>query len=101
MKQLVSTASLQATGPDPNYVSASHCQEGQGENVYNLLNITNVTNASEDGNEDEQKIKRPKSGGKKRKYTKKITHKKTHKRTQRRTHKRTKKMKIRRNNKSK
>jgi surface protein len=93
MKQLVSTASFQVTGPNPNYVSASHCQEGQGENVYNLLNITNKTNVSENENEDEQKIKRPKLGGKKRKYTKRRTH--------RRKHRGTKKRKIKEDNKSK
>jgi len=73
IKQLVSTASLQVTGPNPNYVGASHCQEGQGENVYNLLNITNIST----------------TGGRKRKYTKK------------RKNKRTKKRKMKRNNKSK
>jgi len=61
IKQLVSTASLQATGPNPNYVSASHCQEGQGENVYNLLNITNIST----------------TGGRKRKYTKKKKYRRT------------------------
>jgi surface protein len=81
IKQLISTASLQATGPNPNYVSASHCQEGQGENVYNLLNIVNVTN------ENENQIKRPKLGGKKR--TKKRHKRRTKKRNTKKLHKKT------------
>jgi surface protein len=74
MKQLVSTASLQATGPNPNYVSASHCQEGQGENVYNLLNITNIST----------------TGGRKRKYTKKKRCKKIKTRTTNKSKKKSK-----------
>jgi hypothetical protein len=75
IKQLVSTASLQTTGPNPNYVSASHCQEGQGENVYNLLNIVNVST----------------TGGRKRKYTKRKKNKRT--KNKRTKNKRTKKNK--------
>jgi surface protein len=71
IKQLVSTASLQATGPNPSYVGASHCQEGQGENVYNLLNITNIST----------------TGGRKRKYTKKRKHKRTKKRNNKKHYK--------------
>jgi len=113
IKKIVSTASLQATGTNPNYIGASHCQEGQGENVYNLLNIvnienieniknitntnTNITNITgNDYKEDEQKIKRKKLGGKK--YTKKkkqpIKTKKLKNKKYKRTHKGNKKQKI-------
>ena len=38
-KHLSSVASLQVLGPNPNMVSASHCQDGQGDDVYDLFTV--------------------------------------------------------------
>lgn len=62
-KQLASTISLQMLGLNPNMVGASHCQEGQGETVYELKQI----NASiEGGKRNKRRTKKRKRRTQKR-----------------------------------
>jgi len=72
IKQLVSTASFQATGNNPNYVGASHCQAGQEESVYDLLKII----YSLKGGKNKRSKKKNTIKNKKRKTKKKNVYKK-------------------------
>lgn len=77
IRQLVSTASFQATGNDPNYVGASHCQEGQGESVYDLLKI----NYSLTGGKNKRSKKRKITLKRRKRKTKKLLKKEKRRQT--------------------
>jgi surface protein len=73
----VSTASLSMLSPDPSSVSASHCQEGQGDKIYALKKMTMETSG---GNKRRSKRRTKRSG----KRTKKIMKRRHHYRNTRR-----------------